>query len=438
MPRRNLLVLFLVALVAILCRQRVQHNPYTGVLASAMNTIEKRSLDPVGDKVLFEGAMDGMLRQLDDYSAYLSPKDMTAFHETVDLQFAGVGIEVAIDPKTKQLEVLSPVANSPASKAGILAGDNILRIGETSTLRMSLHDASLLLRGKSGEPVTLSILHKGAAKPENVTLVREVIQVESVLGDTRNPNGTWNFFLDGHDRIGYVRISCFTDDTPNELKQAIEWMIERGMRGLVIDLRDDPGGYLSAAVAICDLFIKSGEIVTTRGRQGTICTGYSASGDAPFTDFPIAVVVNQETASAAEIVAACLQDQHRAVVVGQRTYGKGTVQELIVLDRGCGEMKLTTKSYWRPSGKDIRRPHRVTSKDDWGVSPDEGFKVRLSKEELDRWQQWRNRRDLHKPLPGETPEKKNAKPFVDRQRERAVEYVEKEAERRESGTATGK
>jgi carboxyl-terminal processing protease len=260
--------------------------------------------------------------------------------------------------------------------------------------------------------------------------VRQIVQVESVLGDTRNPNGSWNYFLDGHNQIGYLRISCFTDETPNELRQCLARMIKQGMRGLVIDLRDDPGGYLSAAVAVCNLFVKNGEIVTTRGRGGQIRESHSADGRAPFTDFPIAIVVNQETASAAEIVAACLQDNRRAVVVGQRTYGKGTVQELIDLERGCGAMKLTTSSYWRPSGKDIRRAHGATAKDDWGVSPDEGCTVALAKDEFNRWQVWRNSRDLHQPIPDEALDKKDAKPFVDRQRLRAVEYVEKEAANR--------
>jgi carboxyl-terminal processing protease len=437
MPRRNLLILFLVALVAVLCRQRVQ-NQYAHVLVGAMTKIESHALDPVGERQLFEGAMDGMLHQLDENSTYLSPEDVVAFHEEVDLQFAGIGVTTIIDPKTKQLRVISPVPNSPASRAGILAGDRILRIDDANTQGMSRHDAFLLLRGKPGTTVTLSILHKGETKSVEVALVRQIIQRESVLGDTRNADGSWNFFLDGRDRIGYLRISCFTDETARELKQALTRMTAQGMRGLVLDLRDNPGGYVPAPVAVCNLFVKSGDIVTTRGRQGRIDERYSADGRAPFTDSPMAVLVNQETASAAEIVAACLQDNRRAVVVGQRTYGKGTVQDLIELGPGCGIMKLTTKSFWRPSGKDIRRVHGPGAKDDGGVSPDEGCKVALTKNEFNRWQVWRNNRDLHQPVPDEATEKKDAKPFVDRQRLRAVEYVEKEAAKREGRNPTEK
>ncbi len=425
MPRRNLLILFLTALVAALCRERVQ-NHYVRVLDGAMNTIENRALDPVGDKKLFEGAMYGMLSQFDENTTYLPPKYFTALNEALDLQFGGVGMAVTVDGKTKQLVVGYPVANSPAARAGILVGDKILRIGETSTRGMSLQEASLLLRGKPHTTVTLSVLHPGAAKPVEISLVREEVQEQSVLGDTCNADGSWNYLLAGHDGIGYLRVLCFSEHTAGELRKAIRWLKARGMRGLVLDLRDDPGGYLPAAVAVCNLFIKQGEIVTTRGRGGAICDSYHADGEAPFADFPIAVLVNQDTASAAEITAACLQDHHRAAIVGQRTYGKGTVQDLIDLEPGCGGMKLTTKSYWRPSGKDIRRPPHATAKDDWGVSPDAGCKVALSQKQLEQWQMWRIARDLHQPPPDE-PDKKDAKPFVDRQLQRAVECVDKEA-----------
>ena len=165
------------------------------------------------------------------------------------------------------------------------------------------------------------------------------------------------------------------------------------MRGLVLDLRDDPGGYLNAAIDVCDMLVPSGVIVTTRGRDGRISHTYAASGDAPFTDFPMAVLINQNSASAAEIVAACLQDHHRAVIVGQRSYGKGTIQEIIDLESGCGAMKLTTASYWRPSGQNIARPHNAGPEDTWGVTPDEGYEVAVKDDDFNRWQLWRFHRD---------------------------------------------
>jgi carboxyl-terminal processing protease len=428
MPRRNLLILLVVALVALVCYQRVEKNPYARVLADAMSTIERRALEPVKDSQLFERAMDGMLDSLDQNSAYLTPDDLEKFEESIDLQFAGVGMELGLDPETKQLTVLSPLVGSPAHRAGILAGDRILRVGKTATEGMSLNEAIMLLHGKPGEPVTLSILHPGEEKPKEVRLVREIVQVASVLGDTRNADGSWNFFLAGRDRIGYIRISSFTDETVVELRDALAWLTAHDMRGLVLDLRDDPGGYLDAAVDVCDLFLRSGAIVTTKRRSGQTSRVCTASGNAPFVDFPLALVVNQQTASAAEIVAACLQDNHRAVVVGQRSFGKGTVQEIVHLGQEYGAMKLTTASYWRPSGRNIQRPPRATAKDQWGVSPNEGFQVVLDKDEFEHWQLWRAERDVFRSPTKPAPTKKGEKPFVDRQLLRAVEYLEKKVE----------
>ena len=175
MPRRNLLILLLVLLLAAVCYPRVQQNRYTPVLAGAMNIVERRALEPVTDKELFEGAMQGMLGQLDDYSVYITPANRDKFYETIDQQFAGVGMEVALDPETKQLRVLSPVFGSPAYRAGVLAGDRILQIGKTGTQGMSLQDAVGLLRGKPGEPVTLTIRHEGSKEPVEVTLERAII-----------------------------------------------------------------------------------------------------------------------------------------------------------------------------------------------------------------------------------------------------------------------
>lgn len=466
MPRRNLVILLLLMLLAAVSCPRVPRNPYARVLDSAMNIVERQALAPVTDRQLFEGAMEGMLSQLDEHSVYFNPSQQKEFNETIDQQFAGVGIEVALDPDTKQLIVLSPVVGSPAYRAGILARDRILKIGKTSVHGMSLQDAISLIRGNEKEPITLTIQHEGSKESVELTLVREIVHRDTVLGDTRNPDGSWNFFLDGHDRIGYLRISSFTDDTASELTKALEWLTARDMRGLVLDLRNDPGGYLAAAVDVCDLLIRSGVIVTTRRRGGEISETYAASGAARFTDFPLAVIVNGDTASAAEIVAACLQDHHRAVVVGQRSYGKGTVQEVVELPWDCGAMKFTRSSYWRPSGRDIQRPPEANAKQAWGVSPDPGYKVPLTAEEFSRWQEWRLRRDVFQPprrgagqaaghmteraaSQAATPAGKGddgsiapkavkAKPYVDVQRRRAVEHVEKQAaanERGQSGRA---
>ena len=422
MPRRNLFVLVAVTLVAVLCYQRVQRNQYGRVLANAMAMIENRYVEPVQSLRLFEGAMDGMIGTLDANSIYIPPVDVREFHETIDQQFGGVGMEVTLEPETKRLMVLCPLAGSPAYAAGIRAGDRILRIGKNNTLAMSLKDAVGLLRGKPGEPVTLTILHEGEKKPVEVKIVRAEVQAPTVLGDRRNDDGSWDYLLEGRDRIGYVRVTNFTDTTAHDLEKALEWLSTHDTRGLVLDLRDDPGGYLSAAVDVCNLLIRSGVIVTVRRRDGRIGRTYSADGKGRFTDFPVAVLVNELSASAAEIVAACLQDHGRAVVVGQRTYGKGTIQELIDLEKGCGAVKLTTASYWCPSGRNLQRPLEPDVNANWGVSPDEGYEVTPAAEEQTRWRVWRARRDAN-----HFAAEDGAEPFVDRPLERAVEYVKKEA-----------
>jgi carboxyl-terminal processing protease len=427
MPRRNLFVLVAVTLVALLCYQRVQKSPYGRVLTDAITRIENRYLEPIGGLELFEGAMEGMVSRLDDHSAYVTPAELQAFHESIDLEFVGVGMEVGLDSETKQLMVLAPLVGSPAFKAGIRAGDRVLRIGEASTQGMSLMDAVSLLHGQPGVPVTLTVLHEGEKKPTEIKIVRSKIQIDSVLGDRRNADGSWNFMLDGRGRIGYVRIASFTDKTADEFAQALKWLSDHGVRGLVLDLRDDPGGYLSAAIDVCDQLIRSGLIVTTRPRDGRISRAYSASGRGQFTSVPMAVLVNQQTASAAEIVAACLQDYHRAVIVGQRSYGKGTVQEVLDLEKGCGALKLTTASYWRPSGKNINRPHDAGPKAEWGVSPNEGCKVALGNDEQTRWRLWRARRDAVALAAKNGAATEETGPFVDRPLARAVEYLEKEA-----------
>ena len=431
MPRRNLFVLITVSVVSLICYQQVSTNRYGRIVADAIGQIERRYLEPIEPADLFEGAMDGMIGRLDDpYSTFISPKHLQEFHENIDQEFGGGGMEVAMDPKTKQLAVISPIVGTPAYEAGILAGDIILRIDDNSTQGMSLRAAVAHMRGKIGQPVTLSVLHEGDSEPVDITIVRAVIQIETVLGDTRNADGSWNFFLDGYGaeedskesrRIGYLRINVFSENTAKELRDAMDWLIAHGMDGLILDLRNDPGGLLGAATDVCDMFIDSGVIVTTRGRDKQVKRTVRATVPGTYHDFPIAVLVNQYSASASEIVAACLQAHSRAVIVGQRTWGKGTIQEVISLEAAQGAVKLTTASYWRPSEKNIHRGKDVGEQDDWGVTPDDGCKVIIEGDELTKLRLWRMNRDR----PGVTPgDDDDAEPYVDPQLEKAIGYIE--------------
>ena len=245
-------------------------------------------------------------------------------------------------------------------------------------------------------------------------------------------------------RIGYIRISAFTEaeqgekGTAADFLAALEQLRKQNVNGLVLDLRDNRGGSLRAAVDICDLLLPQGEIVTTRGRDGQILRAYAASGKAPFTGFPLAVLVNRRSASASEIVAACLQDHDRAIVVGERSYGKGTVQEVVDLGRTLGAIKLTIATYWRPSGQNINRPKEDAKNAAWGVSPNEGYDLPVKVDEHDRLLAWQHEHELaatrtHKWVSAGCPggQKGPAGDEVpDRVLLKAVEYLESKAGQR--------
>jgi carboxyl-terminal processing protease len=426
MPRRNVYVLLIITLMGLACAAKASRHGRQMVYA--MDEIKRLSLEPLTEQQIFEGALQGMMSRLDDYSVYISPQELSRFQEELEGEFGGVGIEMLLDQETKDLVVVSPLQNSPALRAGIRTGDKIVRIDGKSTQGLSLEDARERMRGQPGEPVKLGVLHLGETEPVDIEIERAVIQVDTVVGDTRSADGSWNFFLEGADRIGYVRIDSFAYRTDEELERALKWLVEHKLRGLILDLRNNPGGRLDSAINICDLFIEPtgsdrGEIVSTRGRDGeTLGVEYATPG--AYRGFPMVVLVNQLSASASEIVAACLQDHGRAVVVGQRSYGKGTIQQILDLEPGMGQLKLTTASYWRPSGRNIHRTRDAKDSDPWGVSPDAGMEVKLDDKQLAELAQWRL--DRLGPLRGN--EKEDLDDFRrDPQLARAVEYLEERA-----------
>ena len=430
MPRRNSVLLLFFLVTCLACAAKV--SPYGRVMVFALGEIEHRALEEVDPSELFQGALAGMTDRLDQYSTYMPPALADEFEEAIDQQFGGVGIEILLDPDTDQLTVASPLVGTPAYEAGIRAGDKILRIDGKSTQGLSLEDAVQRMRGRPGDPVMLTILHTDKQEPEDLQILRAVIHVDSVLGDTRAADGSWNYFLDGYDRIGYLRITSFGDETDEEVHEALDWLVEHDMQGLILDLRNNPGGLLDTAVKICNLLIDSGTIVSIRYRDPKqIQHTFSATAQGTYKGFPVAVLVNRYSASASEIVAACLQDHRRAVVVGERSYGKGTVQELINLQPGQGTLKLTTSSYWRPSNKNIHRSADATEEDDWGVSPDEGYERKLDQTEMAKLAVWRRNRDLFKAGDKAPSPDGDDDSYFDPQLELAVQYVQKEFQRPE-------
>jgi len=255
-----------------------------------------------------------------------------------------------------------------------------------------------------------------------------MIHIDTVLGDRRKPDDRWDFMLDRQRGIGYIRLSAFSRETADELDRALKEMKQEKLRGLILDLRFNPGGLLSSAIQVSDLFVSRGRIVSTAGRNSPERV-WEARKEGTYDGFPMALLVNRYSASASEIVAACLQDHGRGVVVGQRTYGKGTVQEVVYLPGGQGVLKITTASYWRPSEKNITRLSGTGEDDEWGVRPDPGYEVKLEGDELIRWVRWRRDRDMSRsarsPDPDAKPADRRLPLEADPQLAKAVQYVDK-------------
>ncbi len=326
------------------------------------------------------------------------------------------------------------MVGTPAYEGGILAGDQIVEIDGATAEGMSPDKAIEVLTGRPGTEVKLSVLHEGSEDPETITITRAIIDVPSVLGDHRKPDDQWDFLLDKDKKIGYVRVTSFIQNTVEELKKALDELKEQGMKGLILDLRDDPGGLLSAAVEVSDLFLDKGEIVSTKGRNTPPKT-FKAVKNSSYEDIPMVVLVNNNSASASEIVSAALQDHHRATVVGQRTYGKGSVQNIFELDDGNSVLKLTVASYYRPSGENIHRFKNAKVTDKWGVTPDKGCEVKLNPSEYFRWFMSRRDRDLaagHRRTPLPKPDVEKSKPEASPDKAQDKSETKKDAEKPQS------
>lgn len=400
MPRRNVYILFAVLLISLVCYHRADsenRNRYGSMFntfVTAMSEIREKHLYETKERQLFEGAMRGLAGQLDPYSGYDGEDDTRKFQSSLKQEFGGIGIEVSWDEKTKSLMVLSPIVDSPAYEKGIMSGDRILKINDESTEGLSINDAIKRIQGKPGEPVRITIVREGEEKPRELEIVRAKINVDTVLGDRRRADGSWNYVLEQAPEFGYLRVTQFGEKTVDEIKRALEQLREANIKGLILDLRNDPGGLLTAATKICDQFVKQGVIVSVRDREQREREKYLATGDAQYADWPLVVLVNHFSASASEIVAACLQDHERAIVVGQRTWGKGTVQTPIELENGKSLLRLTIAGFWRPSGQNIHRSQTATEQDVWGVSPTPGYEVKFDDKQAIEIAKQRRQRDI--------------------------------------------
>lgn len=343
-------------------------------------------VDAPDDDDLHTGTIEGMLGALNDpYTQFIPPADTTEFNKQLRGTYAGIGAEV--NQRDGYLMIVSPMEESPALRAGILAGDLVIEIEGVSTYQKPIQECINLLTGEAGTPVTVKVRHLDGTE-QTITLVREHIITRTVRGLWR-VGDQWSWCLDGDLGIAYVRITQFNASTAHELADALSTALATsGLNGLVLDLRDNPGGGLPVAVAVADLFLPSGTIVSIHPRMGTGET-FRASAPGTLPDFPMVILVNGNSASASEIVAGALQEAGRAKVLGTRTFGKGSVQEVRPLEYGAGTLKLTTAYYHLPSGRIIHRRQDATT---WGVDPDPGFVVAVS--DADYRAMMRNRREF--------------------------------------------
>lgn len=361
------------------------------VFSETMFQVESNYVKKVDRRKLMEAAIRGLLDELDPYSNYIGPKEIERFKSSVESQFGGIGIQISHD--NGDLRVLSPLVGSPAYLAGLEAGDHIIEVEGKPTEGLSLEECVKKLKGEPGTKVKLTVVHVHTRKRETLTIERKIIEVETVLGDKRGDDDRWDFMLDPEKKIGYIRLTSFSRDTADDLETAMQGLKKQGLKGLVIDLRFNPGGLLKSAIDISDMFVSEGKIVSTKGRN-TIERPVVARKAGTYEGFPIAVIVNRYSASASEIVSACLQDHKRAVVVGERTWGKGSVQNVIDLEDGNSALKLTTAAYIRPNGHNIHRFPDSKETDEWGVMPDKGYELKLGDTELGELSRARRDRDL--------------------------------------------
>ncbi|MFA6500140.1 MAG: S41 family peptidase [Desulfurivibrionaceae bacterium] len=315
--------------------------------SNVLNMVQENYVEEVDSQKAIEGAIKGMLNTLDPHSSYMKPDDFKELQVETQGSFTGIGIEITM--KDNILTVVSPIEGTPAFAKGLKAGDKIVKIGDEQTQDMSLMEAVKRLRGPKGSEVTISIHRKGWGDIKEITLVRDIIPIHSVKSKLLEPG------------YPYIRIINFQAQTTADFKKAFADLEKQGkVKGLIVDLRNNPGGLLDQSVKIADIFIDEGVIVSTKGRIKEQNSVFYARDNNPKYTFPLVVLVNEGSASASEIVAGALQDHKKAVIIGAQTFGKGSVQTIIPMDSGAG-LRLTTARYYTPSGRSIQAT---------GITPD--------------------------------------------------------------------
>ena len=328
----------------------IDRTTYKGLktFSEVLDMVDKNYVEPVETDKLLQGAINGMIKSLDPHSSFMTAEMYKELEVETRGSFGGIGIEITLLKDV--LTVVSPIEDTPAYNAGVKAGDQIIRINGKSTKDITVLDAVKQLRGPKDTKVNITILREGMAKPKDIELIRSIISIKSVKSKV----------FDEH--IGYIRISAFQERTGDDLKKGLREIESKAhpLKGIVLDMRNNPGGLLHQSVEVSDAFLKSGSIVSTRGRAKSMESQTAAKDNGDEPTCPMVVLVNEGTASAAEIVSGALQDNGRAVIIGTQTFGKGSVQTIIPLEDGAA-LKLTTARYYTPKGRSIQAE---------GITPD--------------------------------------------------------------------
>jgi len=369
------------------------------LFGEVMERTKMSYVEEVTDKKLIESALNGMLSSLDPHSSYLDAESFNYMSEQTKGKFGGLGIEVTME--NGLVKVVSPIDDTPAAKAGIKAGDYITNIDGETVIGLNLNEAVSKLRGKIGTKVKLSI-RRINSKPIELTITRQEIKIQSVKSEIKE------------DAISYIRISSFTEDIDKNITEAInkaKKQLKSNFLGIVIDVRNNPGGLLDQAVAVSDLFLEQGEIVSTRSRNEADTVKFMANEGDIAKDLPIVVMINEGSASASEILAGALQDHHRAIILGEKSFGKGSVQTVIPL-KDYGAMRITTARYYTPSGRSIQAK---------GIEPD--IEVKPAKvEEFESYALSLSEAELNNALKNDNSDDNNAKKKNKKSKEDLEDY----------------
>lgn len=393
MPPRNIHVIIVAIFFAVVCFATAKRAQRAMLVGDAIDLIDRYYVDPVESASLVEAAMTGLTSSLDQHSEFI-PADMySAFNDVIQQEFAGVGILVEQPETGKPVRVITPLVGSPALTAGLMPADQIVSVGGEDVSKMEIRDVSNRLRGPVDTDVVIGVRREvdDTTQELEIRLTRKSIALESVVGDHRDADDQWIFRLRKYPKIAYVRVTSFGEKTERELRQVFSKELNNDYEALILDVRGNSGGLLVSAVNICDQLIDSGRIVTIKTRGGKIDSQFDATpGTLVPKETPVVILIDGKSASASEILAACLQDHDRATVIGTRSFGKGTVQNVLPLESGRSALKLTTARYYRPNGRNIHRIDDAPEDEEWGVSPDAGMAVTMTdeayRELVQKWQ----------------------------------------------------